>query len=295
MYSSGLILYTIQFEIDVPLNERKDVELFIPDGVNIAFIKSNFGKLYHPDWMHLKKQPKVKTSARGRPKIIKPPKINKKNNGSNDEFSSAITFGVINESDVFSVKIFHVKSGNIPGMKTDNTQLVEKIVNKVFNFINYYRPQTNIRLTNIKLSLKNRTYHFDFSNYPDIPNPTINLYLLKERTCGLSNNTIYINTGPDYKTKSISGTESGDKIDIFFSNKHVYAKCIYVNKSENNKIYHTSLYPDGKLFLYGASSNDDICNKISTGLFNFVIENNDRTKHMKHQIIQTGYTIKKTS
>ena len=166
--NSALTLYTIKFGLDNVINERDDAGCFAPDGISIAYIQSNYEEQYHPDYEHLRPVIQVKTSNRGRKKKPIKPKTKKKEGGSNSKFCSEITFGVIHPKNpviVHGMKIFRRVSGNIYTISGEDYFLAAMITRTAFEFINAAKPDTNIRLTEIDIRLRNMNFKYPLPIY----------------------------------------------------------------------------------------------------------------------------------
>ena len=168
------------------LHEGLDKNIFHPDGVNIAYVLSNFCNEYHPSYENLSKAYiennkqlfKEHNNNRGRKKKNKPKKNRKKDNGTNEEFGSCITFGVISGNRVHGVKVFRKNSGNISKLTYADIQsptYIMDLLSKLFNYMNSVRP-TNIRFISFDVALANIT-----GEYPLSEGKIINLYKLREK------------------------------------------------------------------------------------------------------------------
>jgi len=139
-----LVMFKYSHESEgVCLDEQQDKDLFHPDGITIAYVLSNFCNEYHPNYYNLSKKYiesnkqkfKEHNNNRGRKKKNKPKKNRKKNNGTNEEFGSCITFGVISGNRVHGIKMFRKCSGNISKLTyvdIESPTYIKDLLNKLF-------------------------------------------------------------------------------------------------------------------------------------------------------------------
>lgn len=233
----SLTLFTLSLEADGRLYEDKDI--FQPDGIDIAYIISNFQRDYHPDYEHCRIKEKVKKSNKGRPKKIVKRKTTKRNNGDNSHFSCNITFGVIIESEVYTVKISRIYSGNISSVKYNDPELIERIANKAIAFINKNKPSVNMRLKKIELCLRNGRKRFPLDecqviNVNKLANELrpINSRLFCDEIC---------------QTK------------LVYNNTETSLTFIVIDPK--GKIYKTTIDPKGDIYTFGGN-NDRMVNEI---------------------------------
>jgi hypothetical protein len=163
----GLLQVTFKYSYNTAvynkcIYELTDNEKFIPDGQTVAYVKSNFCYKYHPDYEHLsieaveREKAKNKKSNRGRRLKPKEKKKSKKNNGTNDQFGSAIAFGVISGERIHGIKIFRVNSGNISKTTHDDSdEYVKGVINSLLAYINNIKPDLNMVLLSTDCRLKN--------------------------------------------------------------------------------------------------------------------------------------------
>ena len=182
--NGGLTLVMFKYSYtgdDVCLDERKDSELFEPDGINIAYVLSNFCTKYHPNYYNLSKEFiennkqkfKEHNNNRGRKRKEKKKKNKKKDNGTNNEFGSCITFGVILGQRVHGVKMFRKNSGNISKLTYADIiseTYITDLLDILFNYINSIKP-VDIQFLSFNVALMNITSH-----YPLAKKKIINLY-----------------------------------------------------------------------------------------------------------------------
>ena len=171
MIRRGLILTTFYYDYSYQnqvepkppcIHEVNDKEVFIPDGINVAYILSNEESIYPPEYKHYDKvyiqEEKLKKKQNGTKRGRKPkPPSEKKSKKTH--FMSAITFGVISPTDptrVHGVKMFRINCGNIANLKYDDSdEYVEQLVNKLFRFIEARKPGLTIKYNYYKKELAN--------------------------------------------------------------------------------------------------------------------------------------------
>lgn len=264
--AGGLILGMFKYTCSEPetcLDENQDKELFNPDGIQIAYVLSNFCNKYHPDYVHLSKESielnkqrfKEYNNNRGRKKKEKKKKNKKKNNGTNDEFGSCITFGVIYNGRIHGVKMFRKKSGNISKLTyhdINNKGYVEDMLGVLFDYINERKP-VNIKYESHYVALANITGRY---NLP--PDHIINLYLLREK----------MNLGkytPEYWDCR--------NIIYDFNGKVNHFKFV-ISENFDDKTIGIKLSPEGKIHVYGSSDNT-IASKYMQKLIELLDEHKD--------------------
>ena len=254
----GLTLVMFKFESNEYIDEEKDKNLFIPDGVNIAYVISNFCNLYHEDYINLSKE-YIKNSKeiykkynlnRGRKEKEKIKKNIKKNNGSNKEFSSCITFGVIYNNKVYGVKIFHMNSGNISKLTYEEIytpNYIKNLLNILFSYISLYKNIT-LKYISHELQLANTA-----SVYPLEKNKIINLYKLRK--------ILYLSSySPEYWDcdnceYNFNGHVTNFKINLYMKTEN--------EKKGKEKIINIKLLPEGKIYAYGGFSLEQNLDKIN--------------------------------
>jgi hypothetical protein len=227
------------------LDEAQDKDLFEPDGVRIAYVLSNFCNKYHPDYVNLSKEAietnkqkfKEFNSNRGRKKKEKKKKNKKKNNGTNDEFGSCITFGVIYSNRIHGVKMFRKESGNISKLTyydiDESNPYVPNMLGVLFDFINEFK-QVNITYESHYIALANIT-----GKYKLPEDSIINLYLLRDKT-NLGRYT------PEYW---------GCRNIIYDFNGKVNHFKFIISENFDNRTIGIKLSPEGKIHVYGSSNN----------------------------------------
>lgn len=244
--AGGLTLVMFKYEYDkndtgVCLDEKEDQNLFHPDGVTIAYVLSNFCNEYHPDYYNLSKEFiednkqkfKEHNNNRGRKKKENKKKNKKKDNGTNTEFGSCITFGVIMDGRIHGIKMFRVNSGNISKLTHEDIispDYIPRLVNKLFDFINTYKP-LNIRYVSFYVALANIT-----SSYP-LNGKIINLYMLREKlNLGMYTPAFWgcYNAVPD------------------FNGKKNHLKITLREYKDVDRTSNIKLTPEGKIHIYGS-------------------------------------------
>ena len=274
MTEGALTLYTFQHvtENNIGFHEGVDKDLFRPDGIDIAYIISNFQQEYHPDWLHCKRpDPPPRTSNRGRKKKEKKEKIHKTNNGDNTQFSCAIILGVIMESVAYNMKIFRKNSGNISSVKHEDQLLVSRIIDKAVCFMNS-RKNMGMTVTQIRLGLKNKRARYHLQ-----PGYVVNLYLLTKK---LKENP-YINIdGKLVRYYPLFNNTEAYAIVTLFIESPMY-NFMYEKKDDNFSIkpiddnqtrnvnYQVKYHADGKIYVYGGKEDyiNDIIIKFMFGFY----------------------------
>lgn len=141
MYSMGklvritLLNVNFTFESDSGLNEK--TEIFIPnEHVELAPI--------------IDKRNKPNKSNRGK-------KSNKKLEKKMNKFGSNIKFKVYDEEydKKFTVIVFRINNGGVPGLSYNDDALILRLINKVFSAINEQFPEKNFRYTGHTINLCN--------------------------------------------------------------------------------------------------------------------------------------------
>jgi hypothetical protein len=241
-----LVMFKYGHEYDGScLDEQQDKDLFHPDGITIAYVLSNFCNEYHPSYFNLSKQYietnkqrfKEHNNNRGRKKKNKPKKNRKKNNGTNDEFGSCITFGVISGSRVHGVKMFRKDSGNISKLTyadIESPTYIPELLGKLFNYINSIKP-VGIKFISFNLSLANIT-----GGFPLPPGKIINLYMLREK----------LNLG--LYAREYWGCHS---VIYMFNGKVNHLTTILREHSNIDRTTNLKLTSEGKIHVYGSDDN----------------------------------------
>lgn len=280
----GLTLMRFTFNIDKPLNEKKDIGIFKPDGINISYIKTHYEKLCHPDWKEIISPVKVRKSNQGRKPIKKESKRNKKSEGPNISFDSSFAFGVIYKNKSYSIRVFREKSGTFPG-NGYKIKMIRDILKILFKFINESRPGTNIQLIDIKSDLKNMNYTYNMDRYNYMKNPTINLTKFVKHIVG---NDGFIRFG-------------NIEIFIIFGNIFQYVKGFHIMRDEfgvpiknekgnKYKICQFKLFPNGKLKILGCPDDGYIASKLATIIFQLITFISNQSNPEISNIIQNGIT-----
>lgn len=276
-----LFRYEHNPELIVAINENEDLHKFTPDGVNIAYVKSNFISLYHDNYLHLSdeakklaKQQKKKTNKGRKPKFVEP-KIIRNNNGNNNEFSSAITFGIIapeNKDMVYNAKFFRKNSANISGFRTCNSSYINSIISILFDFINETDCNLQIKYNgDFQIVLCNANYSFTLpkSNCKQ-QQYAFNLYRLR-----LLHRENYPESFWEC-TKLIIDSDS-------YAYYKFYIKYADNNDSSNKNIYVVKFYPNGRLIICGGKNN--AINNLIINKFKQMVNSN--FDHLCHLSIPT--------
>jgi len=264
MTERALTLYTIKFECSIVLSEDEKCKSLKPDGKKVAYITSNFKNEYHPDYTHLIPVKKPKTNNKGRKKKPRDPKTKKKNNGDGTSFSSATTFGVIIEDNVYGMKLFRKSSGNIPSIPVEDFDLARLVVNTLFEFI-IEQFGCEIKLTSIKISLQNFNGHYPLKNYE-----LLNLYKIRNVCWGSSN---YVDMDICNENK---------KVYIHFDGRRSTILCLFhVLEEDKDRFYQAKIYPTGKIYIFGGKERR-INEAFSNGLIRLIDQH--RSKVISNKI-----------
>lgn len=287
-----LVLYTFQYSSDSNgFHEGDDEDLFVPDGKRVAYIISNYSKKYHPDWVHcMPGPPKPKTSNRGRKKKPKRDRVTKRNNGDNTQFSCAMTLGVIMEGDVYNIKVFRKKSGNISSVKYSDPVYVARIIDKTIDFLNDCKTM-NMKITLIGLNLRNVR-----KQYPIGENQVVNLSQMRE---WLKKDDSIIIDGVVVKTNPLfNNIESYLNLVLHVERATIsysYEKTgddITMTQLENTRIklitYHAKLDPAGHIYVYGGNEQE-----ISDQIIEYVEQYINRCVQTGYRTINKDYLWKK--
>lgn len=132
---STLLNINFAFDCDIGLNEKEDT--FAPTkDIELAPI--------------VDKKNKPNKSNRGK-------KSNKKLEKKMNKFGSNIKFKVYDEEydKTFTVIVFRIQNGGIPGLIYNDSALIHRLITKVFNMINEQYPDKNFRYTGHKINLCN--------------------------------------------------------------------------------------------------------------------------------------------
>jgi hypothetical protein len=249
--------------LQVAIDEREDVNKYTPNGTTIAYIKSNFTSIFHENYLHLTSDAKKiakeslrKTNKGRKPKAIEPKNI-RFNNGKNNEFSSAITFGIIDPNDcnhVYDAKVFRKKSINISGFKTCNVDYMHMIVDILLDYINSIDPNLQIRRSNnIKINLCNANYVFPLPESDNCNQPySYNLYRIR------------IIHRENYK-------EEFWECEKMIIDSYLYPYYKFCIKYPSG-IYVVKFQPNGRLNICGGKNN--ITNNLIISKFKILIEQN---------------------
>lgn len=248
--SRGLILVLFDYSyvpIDnsgICIHEEIDKDRFTPDGQIIAYVKSNFCYLYHETYKYLTKESiaarkeQAKTSNRGRKPLNRPKKNRKQNGGTNTQFGSSISFGVISDiGKVHGVKIFRKASGNISKITYPNAQdkeYIPAVLNKLFAYLNANKPGIDMKLLAVKIELANISVVFAMP-----PKNVINLTNLRM--------LFYLGT----YTKEYWEC---DVVVYNYNGKNTHLVIILTILAETDRAVYLKLTADGNLYIYGSKT-----------------------------------------
>jgi hypothetical protein len=260
--------FTHNSGIDKAVNEQRDKDKFHPDGINVAYVKSNYCQLYHSDYSYLEQKGEivVKTSTKGRKRKIVEQKHTKRVYGERKEFTSMIAFGVIHETMIYDIKVFCHNSINISGLKVVDKQFIIMLIQRLLDYINIVDP-------NLQLAI---------SGEPEII--LCNMKAKYELPLGHSFNL--------YRLKQLH-TERYVDIDIWKATKVIFPynneKAYYSMylRADNERIIKIKFYSDGKLTLYGGQFADQCIHVINTFL--------DILRKNSEYLIQVGSVARKKS
>lgn len=254
-------LLTVQFQFTVEtekaIYEVTDINLFIADGIRIAYVTGKEGANYHPNYEYLSDKNKIEEKEKNRKsskgckvKNIKP--INPKT-GEKQKFESSITFGVIcpnNPEVVYSAKIFFSKSGNISGISELNDVYIKNIISILFEFFNEKAPERNIKLLSYSTPLMNMNSKIIFPKYNPKRNTDITV-------CFNFYNIVNLMREYEYDTDEYWG----EMISINYD-RSATDLVIKVFK-DNMKSCHIKIFPGGSICLNGGK-NEKVIDKIIT-------------------------------
>lgn len=233
-----LLNVNFTFTCDVGLNEKEEVFLPTKD-IELAPI--------------VDKKDRANKSNRGK-------KTNKKLEKKMNKFGSNIKFKVYDEeyNKKFTVIVFRIQNGGIPGLNYNDSALVHRLISKVFNMINEQYPGKNFRYTghNINLcNLRGRIILGDLSaNRPH--NKVINIYALRDVMhviYGKDFNDMILKKKHIDRILSISLSDSllqltNEFVDCLVKDSHVYLVVYY---RVYGKIVTSKLYNNGRIYVIG--------------------------------------------
>lgn len=252
----------------VCIDESLDKDLFHPDGKDIAYVLSNFCCLYHPDYVNLskeyiaknKKLHKEKNNNRGRKPKDRKRKNVKKNNGTDNEFASCITFGVIVGPKVHGIKIFRKDSGNISKLTHDEIRsptYISDLVGRLFRYINE-RKAVNAQYVSFSVALANVVGQFILPEHH-----IINLYEFRKKLdLGLYNSDYW-------------GCEN---VMFNFNGKVNHLKIIITEDLQSKRTTSLKLTPEGKIHTYG--NNQDTKAKAYMKLLSNILNNHKNDPYL---------------
>lgn len=245
-----------KFEHDergVIFNEELDKEKFIPDGITIAYVKSNFCELYHKDYEHLNKNKTrdpileqfTLSSNIGRKRINKQKKKSKKNNGSNKEFASSIAFGLIHDGNVYEMRVFRKSSIGISGLTSNDNEFIKLILNKLIAYLNSVDPILNIRIKGEpNITLCNVIYH-----------ENLGISLIGGRTKAFNLYLLMKMMRKQYSDPDIWSFGDGQEVAVLLTYNGETAYYT-MNIKHNTTKYLIKFYSVGKINIYGGKNND---------------------------------------
>lgn len=254
-------LLTVQFQFTVDtekaIYETSDIELFIPDGIRIAYITGKEGANYHPNYQYLSDKNKIEEKEKNRKSSkgckVKNIKLINPKTGEKQKFESSITFGIIcpnNAEVVYSAKIFFSKSGNISGISELNDDYIKRIIGILFEFFNEKAPERNIKLLNYSTPLMNMNSKIVFPKYKPKKNTDITI-------CFNFHNIVRLMRKYEYDTDEYWGEMVN--IDYDRSATNLVIKVF----KENMKSCHIKIFPGGSICLNGGK-NESVIEKIIT-------------------------------
>lgn len=266
---SAFTLYSFKYTSSINLALKYVAEKIKSDGIDVAYIISNYQSDYHPDYIGYSKkiQKEIKDltkSKRGRPKKPVKEKIKKKNDGSGEYFSSSFTMGIIHNGNVVGVKIFCKKSGNVPSITVDDIDYVKEILDKAFNVIRKSIPEIEIDYKDVSIKLRAMRYNFfDYmylreqnENYLvdddyDGPAMRINVYRLYK----------IIEKNKDTYDFDVDGINN--KLVSIYNGKDTFLRILIpiISNTKREKNYDIQIDPSGKIYITGGC-NDDISYQI---------------------------------
>jgi hypothetical protein len=275
--NSALTLYTVKFNLDNLIHECEDAGRFVPDGINIAYIKSNYEVKYHANYEYLIPTEPIKTSNRGRKKKPVKPRTKKKEGGNNDKFHSEITFGIIHHSDpsiVHGMKIFRRTSGNIYTISGEDYFLAASITRTAFAFINKTKPSTNISLLDIDIRLHNMNFKYPLPIYEGkdawYRHYVINVSRLRQAM-----------STSDFVKLDVLGKIS---IGLIIYNTKTFVRLIV---KHGTNAYNFNILPSGKIYSYGGRE-VLVIRAIRDYLFKIIGDE-------RYQIVQLGMRVVKAT
>lgn len=220
-------------EINKAFNEQNDKDKFLPDGVTIAYVKSNYCEYYHQKYIYLKN---IKADTKKK------------------QFTSSITFGVINDDNIYEVRIFRVNTIGISGLTSTNKDLITYIANKVVKYINDIDPTLMIKLEGEpKITLCNVKYQYT------MPEPVSALYDSRFNMHSLREVMDEYNDSTHW--------HDGEFISLYIGDTTYYSFKVRLN----NDIHLIKLYNDGKINICGGSKEESI-NKILNSFLSILNE-----------------------
>ena len=274
----ALTLYSFKYTSDLSLNEKTFRNSLVPDGIDVAFVLSNFQQTFHPrykrhnkKWIEENAKPK---NNRGRHKKEKKPKIKKKDNGTNDEFSSNITLGIIQHKgdleypDIYSMKVFRKKSGNIPSIPINDMSIVNSTMDASIRYLSKNIPGINIGIKELILKLRNGEFYYNLTQGNNFRNPVINIFRLRRVLAPHSNVFPMMLLGKKYNCR------------VYFNNTKPPLNGYILITARPKYIFRFTIDPNGRIYIFGGKD-DEILMHIAMNLFRLLDLN-------REYIIQNG-------
>jgi len=245
-------------DITVMLHEENDKDKFVPDGVTIAYVKSNFCELYHKDYMYLDKkymEQYAHKSNKGRKKLEKQSKRHKQNCGTGNEFGSSIAFGLIHEDRIYEMRVFRKTTIGVSGLKSDNIEFIKLLINKLIDYLNLTDPQLMIKMKNEpNITLCNLKYHFMLPNLQvEYKVSAFNLYKLMHLMSSKYGDNRY--WYPYEIDTDIIGADVPIRVLFPYNGMSTF---YFMNIKCENTCYYFKFYSNGKLNIYGGN-NSKVC------------------------------------
>lgn len=242
LINSTLLNINFTFTCDVGLNEKEEVFLPTKD-IELAPI--------------VDKKNRPNKSNRGK-------KTNKKLEKKMNKFGSNIKFKVYDEiyDKKFTVIVFRIQNGGIPGLVYNDSALVDRLITKVFNMINSQYPEKNFKYTGHNINLCNLKGNIILGplNAYNKHNPKItkiiNIYILRDIMHLIYNkefNDFIMKKKQMQQVLDINETDKDLKfrdefIDCLVKDSNVYLVIYY---RVNGKIITSKLYNNGRIYIIG--------------------------------------------
>jgi hypothetical protein len=235
-----LLNVNFTFTCDIGLNEKYDVFKHTKD-IELAPIND--------------KKNRVKKSNRGK-------KSNKKLEKKMNKFGSNIKFKVYDEEydQYFTVIVFRINNGGVPGLKYNDDALICRLINKVFDAINEQFPEKNFKYIRHSINLCNLKHHImlgPLTVYNKRENTkVINIYLLRDIIFIIynkENDNMLLKEKEIKYIKMINECDNdlifrNDFIDCVIKDSNVY---LVISYKINNKCRTCKVYNNGKIYAIG--------------------------------------------